>query len=177
MRDNIRIAKEMAEKLTKEDVKKIQAEIEERKLVIRPKALEEVRVTRAQGDLSENFEYHEAKRFKNKNESRITYLERLLKNAQIIDDSSAEDEVGINNTVTVYIEEDDCEEEYRLVTSIRGNTVKNLVSIESPLGAALMGKKVGDRVCVKVSDEYSYYLQIRKIENTGDSSDLTIRDY
>lgn len=167
----------MGERLTKQDVEKIQAEIEERKLVIRPKAIEEVKVTRAQGDLSENFEYHEAKRFKNQNESRIRYLERMLKNAQVIDDSSADDEVGINNTVTVYFEEDDCEEVYQLVTSIRGDSMKGLVSIESPIGQALIGKKTGDRVCVKVNDNYSYYLQIRKIENTEDNENLKIKKF
>ena len=167
----------MAEQLTKNDIQKIQAEIDERKLVIRPKAIEEVKVTRAQGDLSENFEYHEAKRFKNQNESRIRYLERMLKNAHLVDDSSAEDEVGINNTVTVYFEEDDCEEVYRLVTSIRGDSMKGLVSIESPIGQALLGKKAGDRVLVKVNDSYSYYLQIRKIENTQDDQSLTIKKF
>jgi len=167
----------MGEKLTKTDIAKIQAEIDERKLVIRPKAIEEVKVTRAQGDLSENFEYHEAKRFKNQNESRINYLERMLKNAQVIDEASAEDEVGMNNTVTVYFEEDDCEETYQLVTSIRGDSMKNLVSIESPIGQALLGKKVGDRVSVKVNDSYSYYLQIKDIKNTSDSADITIKKF
>lgn len=167
----------MGERLTKQDVEKIQAEIDERKFVIRPKAIEEVKVTRAQGDLSENFEYHEAKRFKNQNESRIRYLERMLKNAQIVDDSSASDEIGINNTVTVYFEDDDCEEVYRLVTSIRGDSTKNLVSIESPIGKALIGHKVGDRVCVTVSPDYSYYLVVRKIENTEDDPSLTIKKF
>lgn len=167
----------MSEKLTKDDVRKIQAEIDERKFVIRPKAIEEVKVTRAQGDLSENFEYHEAKRFKNQNDSRIRYLEKMLKNAIILDDSSKEDEVGINNTVTVYFEEDDCEETYQLVTSIRGDSMNNLISIESPIGTALMGKKVGDRVEVKVNDSYSYFLQIRKIENTKDDDSIEIQKF
>lgn len=167
----------MGEKLTRSDIEKIEAEIEERKLVIRPKAIEEVKVTRAQGDLSENFEYHEAKKFKNQNEGRIRYLERMLKNAEIVEDDSADDEVGMNNTITVYFEEDDCEEVYRLVTSIRGDSMKNLVSIESPIGKALIGRKVGDRVCVKVSDDYSYYLKILKIENTDDDESLTIKKF
>ncbi len=167
----------MSERLTKGDVKKIEAEIEERKLVIRPKAIEDVKVTRAQGDLSENFEYHEAKRFKNQNESRIRYLEKMLKNAQIVDDDSNDDEVGINNTVEVEFEEDGTTEKYRLVTSIRGDSMKNLVSIESPIGRALMGKKVGDRVSVKVNDDYSYYLKILSITNTGDDEDLEIKKF
>ena len=167
----------MSERLTKGDVKKIEAEIEERKLVIRPKAIEDVKVTRAQGDLSENFEYHEAKRFKNQNESRIRYLEKMLKNAQIVDDDSNDDEVGINNTVEVLFEEDNTTEKYRLVTSIRGDSMKNLVSIESPIGRALMGKKVGDRVSVKVNDDYSYYLKILSIANTGDDENLEIKKF
>jgi transcription elongation factor GreA len=167
----------MSERLTRGDIKKIEAEIEERKLVIRPKAIEDVKVTRAQGDLSENFEYHEAKRFKNQNESRIRYLEKMLKNAQIVDEDSNEDEVGINNTVTVLFEEDGTREEYRLVTSIRGDSMKNLVSIESPIGRALLGKKAGDRVSVKVNDDYSYFLKILSIDKTGDDEDLEIKKF
>lgn len=138
----------MGEKLTREDVKKIEAEIEERKLVVRKQALEDVKEARAQGDLSENFEYYAAKKFKNKNESRIRYLERMLKNATIVEDSSKEDEVGINNTVVVQFEEDGTEETYKLVTSVRSNSLNGLVSIESPIGRAIRGHKVGDRVHV-----------------------------
>ena len=111
----------MGEKLTRSDVKKIEQEIEHRRLVVRKEALEAVKEARAHGDLSENFEYHAAKKDKNANESRIRYLERMLKNAQIISDESRPDEVGINDTVVVYCEDDDEEETYRLVTSIRGN--------------------------------------------------------
>lgn len=124
----------MGEQLTENDVKKIQEEIEYRKLVVRKEALEAVKEARAQGDLSENFEYHAAKKDKNINESRIRYLERMLKNARIVSDRSNEDEVGLNNTVEVYFEDDDETETYKLVTSIRGNSMKGLISIESPLG-------------------------------------------
>ena len=110
----------MREQLTKSDVKKIEEEIEYRKLVVRKEAIEAVKEARAHGDLSENFEYHAAKKDKNKNESRIRYLERMLKTAVIVSDVSKEDEVGINNTVTVYFEEDEEEQVFRLVTSIRG---------------------------------------------------------
>lgn len=166
----------MGETLTKGDVEKIQAEIEERKLVIRPQAIEEVKVTRAQGDLSENFEYHEAKKFKNQNESRIRYLERMLKNATIIDDSSAENEVGINNTVELLFD-NGREDKFQLVTSIRGDSMKKLVSIESPIGMAILGKKVGDTVTVKVNEEFSYQVTIKGIENTTDSDALTIKKF
>lgn len=142
----------MREQLTEEDVKKIQEEIEYRKLVVRKEALEAVKEARAHGDLSENFEYHAAKKDKNKNESRIRYLERMLKTARIITDESQEDEVGLNNKVEVYFEEDDETEVYKLVTSIRGNSLDGRISVESPLGKALLGHKVGDKVHVKVNE-------------------------
>lgn len=167
----------MREQLTESDVKKIQEEIEHRKLVVRKEAIEAVKEARAHGDLSENFEYHAAKKDKNKNESRIRYLERMLKTAEIVSDASKDDEVGINNTVTVYFEEDNEEQVFRLVTSIRGNSMKNLISTESPIGKAILGKKVGDRVEVTVNDNYSYYIVIRKIENTTDDSHDAIRGY
>ena len=108
------------------------------------------RKQREQGDLSENFEYYAAKKDKNKNESRIRYLERMIRTAVVVSDDSKEDEAGINNTVTVYIEEDDMEESFKLVTTMRGNSLKGLISIESPMGKAVLGHKVGDRVSVKV---------------------------
>jgi len=161
----------MREKLTKSDVEKIKEEIEHRRLVVRPQCLEAVKEARAHGDLSENFEYHAAKRDKNQNESRIRYLENMLKNAIIISDESRDDEVGINNTVTLYMEDDGEEETYKLVTSIRGNSIQNMISTESPLGKAILRKRVGDRVLVKANETYSYYVTIRKIENTGDDGD------
>lgn len=161
----------MREKLTKTDVRKIQDEIDHRKLVVRPECLEAVKEARAQGDLSENFEYQAAKREKNLNESRIRYLENVLKNAIIISDESRDDEVGINNTVTLYMEDDDEEEVYKLVTSIRGNSMNNMISTESPLGKAILRHKVGDRVLVKISENSGYYVTIRRIENTGGDED------
>lgn len=165
------------EQLTEQDVKKIQEEIEYRKLVYRKQALEAVKEARAHGDLSENFEYHAAKKDKNQNESRIRYLERMLKNAEIVEDCSRSDEVGLNNKVTVYLEEEDEEETYKIVTSIRGNSLKGYISTESPLGKALMGRKAGDNVTVKVSDSYSYNLIIRKINKTSDEEEDVIRKF
>lgn len=167
----------MGEKLTKKDVERLEAEIENRKLVVRKKAIEDVKEARSHGDLSENFEYYAAKKFKNENEGRIRYLERMLKNAIIISDDSAEDEVGLNNTVTLYIEEDKIEETYKVTTSIKGNSVKGVISNESPMGKAIMGHKVGDRVEIKVSDTYSYYAVIRKIENTTDDGTEEIKKF
>lgn len=161
----------MREKLTKSDVQKIQEEIEHRRLVVRPQCLEAVKEARAHGDLSENFEYHAAKKDKNLNESRIRYLENMLKNAIIISDESRDDEIGLNKTVTLYMEDDDEEETYKLVTSIRGNSMNNMISTESPLGKALMRHKVGDRIEVRANERYSYFVTVRKIENTGDEGD------
>lgn len=175
--DEIGMETDMYDKLTKSDMKKMQEEIEYRKLELRPKLLEDVKETRAHGDLSENFEYHAAKKEKNKNESRIRYLERMLKTAQVIDDSSKEDEVGMNNTVEVFFEEDGTTEAYRIVTTVRGDSLHNLISIESPLGKALMGRKEGDRVEVRVNDGYSYFVVIKKITNTEDDSADKIRSY
>ena len=179
----------MYDELTEQDIKKMEEEIEYRKLVVRKEALEAVKEARAQGDLSENFEYHAAKKDKNQNESRIRYLERMIKTAKVISTDSAEDEVGMNNTVTVYFEEDDeeevyklvtddgTEEDYKIVTTVRGNSLKNLISNESPLGKALLGHKVGDRVEVAVNENYSYYVVIRKIENTVDDGSDKLRSF
>ena len=167
----------MREQLTRKDVEKIEQEIEHRKLVVRKEAIEAVKEARAQGDLSENFEYYAAKKHKNQNESRIRYLEKMIKTAKVISTDSAEDEVGMDNTVTVYFEEDDEEETYKIVTTIRGNSLKNLISNESPLGKALLGHKVGDRCEVKVNDNYSYYVVIRNIENTVNDGSDQIRKF
>ena len=166
----------MYDELTPTDIKKMEDEIEYRKLVVRPKALEDVKEARAHGDLSENFEYYAAKKYKNQNESRIRYLERMLKTATVVDDSSKSDEVGMDDIVEVEFEEDGEVEKYKLVTSIRGNSMENRVSIESPIGKALKGHRVGDRVLVKVNENVSYYLIIRSIDKTGDE-DENIRSF
>ena len=167
----------MREQLTKKDIEKIQEEIDYRKLVVRKEAIEAVKEARAQGDLSENFEYYAAKKDKNRNESRIRYLENMIKNARVVSDQSREDEVGLNDTVTLYFEDDEEEDVYRLVTSIRGNSLENKISIESPLGKAIRGCRVGERAYVKINDKAGYYVEIRKTEKTGDDGTDAIRSY
>lgn len=167
----------MYDELTAGDIKKMEEEIEYRKLVVRPKALEDVKEARAHGDLSENFEYHAAKKVKNQNESRIRYLERMIKTAKVISEDSAEDEVGMNNTVTVEFVDDKTVETYRIVTTVRGNSLENLISNKSPLGEALLGKKEGDTVHVKVNDTISYDVRILKIENTVDDGSDKLRSF
>lgn len=167
----------MYNQLTKNDIKKMEEEIEYRKLVVRKEAIEAVKEARAHGDLSENFEYHAAKKDKNKNESRIRYLERMIKTADIISDDSKEDQIGINNTVSVYFEEDGITETYKLVTTVRGNSLKGLISIESPIGKAILGHRINDRIYIKVDDNYGYYIVIKSIQNTKDDSQDQLRKF
>ena len=160
----------MGEKLTRADIKKIEAEIEHRKLELRPELIAAVKEARAQGDLSENFEYYAAKREKNQNESRIKYLERMIKFADVIEDKASEDEVGLNKQVDVYFVDDDETETYKITTSIRGQSLEGRISIESPLGAALKGHKVGDRVSVAMPSGTGYDVIIKgiRIDNSDD---------
>lgn len=167
----------MHNELTKKDIEKMEEEIEYRKLVVRKNALEDVKEARAHGDLSENFEYYAAKKFKNQNESRIRYLERMIKTAVIVSDESAEDEVGMNNTVEVMFEEDGTTEKYKLVTTVRGNSLEGLISTESPMGKALLGHKINDRVYVEVNAGYGYYVVIKSIENTVDDGSDKLRSF
>ncbi len=167
----------MYDQLTPSDIKKMQEEIEHRKLVVRKEALEDVKEARAQGDLSENFEYYAAKKYKNQNESRIRYLERMIKTARVISEDSAEDEVGINNTVTVEFTDDGTVETYKIVTTVRGNSLENLISNESPLGKALLRKKEGQTVHVQVNAAVGYDVKILKIENTVDDGSDKIRSF
>ena len=166
----------MNDDLTAVDIKKMQEELEYRRIQLRPQLIEDVKTAREFGDLSENFEYYAAKKHKNQNESRIRYLENMLKTATIVSESSKADEVGMDDIVEVYFEEEDETEKYKLVTSIRGNSMENRISIESPIGKALKGHKVGDRVEVKVNDSYSYFLEIRSIDKTH-TEDEEIRGF
>ena len=163
--------------LTQKDIEQMEAEIEHRKLVVRKEAIAAVKEAREHGDLSENFEYHAAKKDKNKNESRIRYLERMIKTATIISEDSKEDEVGMNNTVTLYFEDDDETETYKIVTTIRENSLEGKISDESPIGKAIMGHRVGDRVLVEVNDKVKYYVEIKSIENTVDDGSDKIRGF
>ncbi len=167
----------MFDELTKVDIQKLKDELEYRIGTVRPKILEEVKFTRSFGDLSENAEYHAAKRERGKNESRIRYIRNMLKTAIVIDADSKADEVGLFDTVTYFVEEDNCEETVRIVTTLRQNSMEGLISKESPLGSALMGKKVGDRLLIKVNSDYSYYVVIKHIKKGNDDASLDIRKF
>lgn len=161
----------MFDELTENDIKKMEEEITYRKVTLRKELLEHVKEARAHGDLSENFEYHAAKKEKNRNESRIRYLEKMIRTAKVISDDSAEDEVGLNNRVDLYFEDDDEVESFKIVTTVRGNSLNGLISNESPIGKAVLGHKVGDRVMVEVAPGKGYYVEIRSIDKNVDDDD------
>ena len=167
----------MHDKLTPSDIRKMEEEIEYRKLTVRPQALEDVKEARSHGDLSENFEYYAAKKYKNQNESRIRYLERMIKTAQVISEDSAEDEVGINNTVTVEFVDDGAVETFKIVTTVRGNSLEGLISNESPLGKALLGKKQGDIAHVQINAAVGYDVRVLELIKTVDDGTDKLRSF
>ena len=167
----------MYDELTEVDIQKMREELEYRERELRPKLIEDVKVARAFGDLSENFEYKAAKREKNRNDSRIRYLTRMINTAKVIDGKSADGVVGLFDKVKIYIEEDDEERDIRLVTTLRQNAPEGLISKESPVGRAVMGHRAGDRVLVEVSPDYSYYVVIRSVEKGEDDGSIPIRGY
>lgn len=165
-------------RLTQKDIDEMKAELDHRKLELRPQLLEEVKETRAQGDLSENFEYHAAKQAKNRNESRIRYLEREIANAVLIPDAPAgTDVVGIGKTVTIWIPDDEEEDRYTFVSTIREDSLHGFISVDSPVGKALNGHKVGDTVTIHVNASYSYDVEIRKIEETGEGDQAKMHSF
>ena len=167
----------MNDELTAVDIKKMEQEVEYRRLQLRPQLLEDVKTAREFGDLSENFEYKAAKREKSRNDSRIRYLERMIKTAKVIDTESRPDEIGLFDKVVIYIEEDDEEQTIELVTTLRQNALKGLISKESPVGKAVMGHKKGDRVTVHVNENYSYDIIIRDVQKGSDDETLPISSY
>lgn len=167
----------MYDELTDIDIKKMQEEIDYRVRELRPQILDDVKTARAFGDLSENFEYKAAKREKNRNDSRIRYLERMIKTAKVISGESKSDAVGLFDKVEVYFEDDEETQKIQLVTTLRQNALKGLISKESPVGKAIMGHKVGDRVHVEVNENYGYYVEIRSVEKGQDDDSLPISAY
>ena len=167
----------MYDELTAVDIKKMQEELDHRIQVLRPQLIEEVQTARAFGDLSENYEYKCAKQAKNRNDSRIRYLERMIRTARVIEVAGAADAVGLFDRVTIYNEMAKKEMEVRVVTTLRQDALKGLVSKESPVGKALLGKRVGDRVPVEVSPAVKYFVEIRRIEKGEDDENLEISAY
>ena len=163
--------------LTEIDIQKMKEELNYRRVTLRPQLLEEVKVARSFGDLSENFEYKAAKQEKNKNERRIRFLENMIKTAVVIRDNSDADTVGLYDKVTVFLEEDGEEETWQIVTTVRQDVLRGLISKESPMGSALLGKKVGQRFFVQVSPDYGYYAQVRAIEKGRDDGSVALNRY
>ena len=167
----------MNDELTALDIKKMREELDDRRLNQMPELIEEVKRTRAFGDLSENFEYKAAKQAQNKNRSRIKYLEGMIKSATVIDDRSRADEVGLFDRVEIYMPDDDETDVIQVVTTVRCDPRKGLISKESPFGKEVLGKKVGDRFTVHVSDSYSYTAEIRSITKTRDDGSAPLLQF
>ena len=164
----------MHDELTAVDIRKMQEEIEYREQVLMPQIVKDVQTARAFGDLSENYEYKAAKQEQRKNWSRIRYLKQMVASAVVIEDESADNEAGLFDTLKIYLEDEEEEMVIRLVTTLRQNPLEGLISKESPLGKALMGRRVGDRVQVQVSDTYSYYCRVLSITKGEDDENLSI---
>ena len=167
----------MHDDLTAQDIEMMQKELDHRKLELMPELIEEVKRTRAFGDLSENFEYHAAKKEKNRNESRIRYLERMIKTAEVISDESKDDEIGLNKIVELYFEDEDDVETYKIVTTVRGNSLQGLVSTESPIGKALLGHKVGDKVWIPINANAGYYVVVKSIKIADPDEEDKLRSF
>ncbi len=167
----------MHDELTRSDLKKMREELDYRRITLRPKLLEAVKEARAFGDLSENFEYKAAKQEKNRNESRIRFLENMIRTAVVVSDRSAADAVGLYDKVTVFLEDDGETETYQIVTTMRQDVLHGLISKESPVGKALLGRRVGERVLIQVSDDYSYYAVIKAIEKQSDDGSIPLSGF
>ena len=167
----------MHNELTEKDIRLMQEELDHRRIHLRPQLLEAVKEARAFGDLSENFEYKAAKQEKNRNESRIRFLENMIKTAVVIRDTSGEGKVGLYDKVTVYLEEDEETEVFQIVTTVRQDVLNGRISKESPMGRVLMGKSVGDRVYVEVNPTYGYYAVVKEIEKGIDDGSAPLNRY
>ena len=167
----------MHNELTEVDIRKMQEEIDYKMRVVRPKCVRDLQEARAFGDLSENFEYKAAKQELRRCDSRLRYLKRMIDTATVIKPESADDKVGLFDTVDVYFEDDDETERLRIMTTLREDVLNGIISKESPLGKAVIGHRVGDRVLVRVNDSVSYYVQIKGLEKGFDDDSLEIRSY
>lgn len=167
----------MHNELTKIDLEKMQQELDYRRITLRPQLLEEVKVARGFGDLSENFEYKAAKREKNRNESRIRFLENMIKTARVYEDKSDADSIGLYDKITLWLPEDEEEETWQIVTTVRQDPLQGRISKESPAGRALLGKKVGDTVFIQVNKDFGYDVVVRGIEKGQDDGSVQLNEF
>ena len=167
----------MHDELTRVDMDKMRRELEYRENELMPKILEDVKTARSFGDLSENFEYKAAKQEQRRNMSRIRYLRQMLSSAVVIDAASADDVAGLFDTVTLWLSDEEEETTVRFVTTLRQNALRGLISKESPLGKAVLGHRVGERVYVRIDENRGYWAQIRAIVKGEDDEGLDISTY
>ena len=167
----------MHNELTQIDLDKMKQELDYRRIELRPQLLEEVKVARSFGDLSENFEYKAAKREKNRNESRIRFLENMIRTARVYEDKSDADSIGLYDKVTLWLPEDEEEEVWQIVTTVRQDPLNGLISKESPAGKALLGKKEGDKVYIQVNKDFGYDVVIRAIEKGVDDGSVELNEF
>lgn len=167
----------MYNELSEVDIRKMQEEIDHILREVRPKCVDDLKTARGFGDLSENYEYKAAKQELRRCDSRLRYLRRMIDTAKLVKADSAADQVGLFDTVEIYFEDEGESDRYRIMTTLREDVMAGIISKESPLGRAIMGRKVGDRVRVRVSDDVEYYIQIRALEKGKDDDSLPIRSY
>ena len=167
----------MHNELTQKDIQLMKEELDHRRIVLRPQLLEAVKEARAFGDLSENFEYKAAKQEKNRNESRIRFLENMIKTAVVVTDRSDAQTVGLYDRVTVYLEDDDETETYQVVTTMRQDALHGLISKESPVGKALLGRRVGERFHIQVNESYGYDAVVKAIEKEQDDGSVPLSSF
>ncbi len=167
----------MYNELTKKDIQLMTQELNHRRITLRPQLLEEVKTARAFGDLSENFEYKAAKLEKNKNERRIRYLENMIKTAKVVSESRGDGTIGLYDRITVYLEEEDETEVWQVVTTVRQDVSKGLISKESPVGKSLLGKRQGDRILIQVNADYSYYIKIQDVQSGTDDGSAELNPF
>ena len=167
----------MHDELTQKDLQMMKEELDYRRIQLRPQLLEAVKEARAFGDLSENFEYKAAKQEKNRNEGRIRYLENMIRTARVLKEEGPADGVGLYDKVTVYLEDEDDTETYQVVTTMRQDALHGLISKESPVGKALLGRKVGETVHIQVNEKFGYDAKILSIEKGEDDGSVPLRGY
>ena len=167
----------MYNELTEVDIRKMQEEIDYRMRVVRPKCIEDLQTARGFGDLSENYEYKAAKQELRRCDSRLRYLKRMIATAKVIKADTREGVAGLFDRVTIEYEEDGERETITLMTTLREDAVNGIISKESPLGRAVMGRRVGDRALVKVNDDIQYYVRILSVTKGQDDDTLPISSY
>ena len=167
----------MGKELTEKDIELMRQELYHRRFELRPKLIEAVKEARAFGDLSENFEYKAAKQEKNRNESRIRFLENMIKTAVVLPEPEESDGVALYDKVTVFLEDEGDTEVYQVVTTMRQDALHGLISKESPVGKALLGKKAGDRVHIQVNDKYGYDAVVKAIEKGADDGSVPLNQF